>query len=150
MLIVGGGPALENLKATAEELGIADRTHFTGEVPHREIPHYQAALDVFLTASLSETQPLAYTEAMAVGTPIIAVKAPGSRDMIQDGHNGVLVPHDEGPEGLARAADTLLKDRSMYDDIRQAGMKWVERYDIGSATEKLLEVYERAKSLFEA
>ncbi|MFP3904949.1 MAG: glycosyltransferase [Armatimonadota bacterium] len=150
VLIVGGGPALDDLNNVAEKLDIADSIHFIGEVPHEEIPHYQAALDLFMTASLSETQPLAYTEAMAVGTPIIAVEAPGSRDMIQDGHNGVLVPHEEGPEGLARAANRLLEDRELYDDIRQAGMKWVELYDIGSATEKLLEVYERAKSLFEA
>ncbi|MFO7945635.1 MAG: glycosyltransferase [Armatimonadota bacterium] len=150
VLIVGGGPALENLRTAADELGITDRTHFTGEVPYDRIPDHQAALDVFLTASLSETQPLAYTEAMAVGTPIVAVKAPGSSDMIQDGHNGLLVSHEEGPEGMARAVSALLKDRQMYDDIRQAGMKWVERYDIGAATQKLLKVYERAQSSFEA
>lgn len=144
-LVVGGGPALAALKKLTGELGIADRTHFTGQISHDQIPAYQAALDLFLTASLSETQPLAYTEAMAVGTPVVAVDAPGSRDMIQHEHNGVLVPHDSGSEGLAAGAMKLLDDPTMYEAIRQAGLKWVERYDIRTASQKLLRVYDRAK-----
>ncbi len=142
LLMVGDGSARPGLEELVANLGISDRTCFTGETPHEQIPHYQAAVDIFITASESETQPLAYSEAMAVGTPVIAVDAPGSQDMIEHLHNGVLTDLGEGPQGLAEAACMLIEDRQLYAAISRRAKVWARRYDISSATDKLLGLYE--------
>ena len=51
---------------------------------------YQQA-DLFIFASISETQGLVLAEAMASGTPVIALDGPGQRDVIENGFNGYLV-----------------------------------------------------------
>jgi len=143
LLMVGDGFARTGLEELVAELGISDRTCFIGETPYEQIPDYQAAIDIFMTASVSETQPLAYTEAMAVGTPVIAVNAPGSQDMIEHLHNGVLTDLGEGPQGLAEAACMLIEDKQLCADIGQRAKVWAQRYDISSATDKLLALYEK-------
>lgn len=71
-MIVGRGPVIEDLKEQAEKLGINDRVIFTGEVPHDKVPVYYQMGDVFLNASISETQGLTFVEAMAAKTPVNA------------------------------------------------------------------------------
>ena len=46
VLIVGDGPMLEPLKALAVELGLDDRCHFSGRVPHSEVERYLSAVDI--------------------------------------------------------------------------------------------------------
>lgn len=143
LLLVGDGAARPALAEMAASLGIAERTHFVGETAHQEIPQWQAAIDIFVTASLSETQPLAYTEAMAVGTPVVAVSAPGSADMLQHLHNGMLTDPAEGAQGLAEAVNTLVEDRQLRARLGQQARQWVRRYEVSAATERLLMFYER-------
>lgn len=146
-LMVGSGAETRPLQKLAGELGISDRVTFTGAVAHSEVAHYQAALDVFMTASMSETQPLSYTEAMAVGTPIVAVRAPGAQDMIDHGENGLLSSHESGAEGLARQVLALQRDQDLRGRIIQTARERVQRYDISSVIDKLLEVYDRAATI---
>ncbi|MFK5261382.1 glycosyltransferase, partial [Lactiplantibacillus plantarum] len=65
LLIVGDGPAREDLEAQAAELGIADHVRFTGEIDHDDVGDYYRVGDVFVSASDSESQGLTYIEAMA-------------------------------------------------------------------------------------
>lgn len=148
-LMVGDGAERGCLQQRVEELGLADRVVFTGAVDREQVPHYQAALDVFMTASLSETQPLAYTEAMAVGTPVVAVRAPGAQDMIEDGVNGLLCEPEEGPEGLAGLVQRLRQEPGLCEAIRARGREHVRRYDLSVVTDRLLEVYQMAIERYE-
>ena len=140
-LLGGSGPELKSLMALAERIGIEDKVIFTGLIPHEQVPHYQAALDVFMAASMSETQPLSYTEAMAVGTPVAALRAPGAVDMIEDGNNGLLADPDEGPAGLARCALRLARDPDLCTALSQRARQWVRRYDLPTVIDRLLELY---------
>ncbi len=141
VLMVGDGAEMKSLRALADRLAIADRVVFTGAVDHEQVAHYQAALDVFVTASMSETQPLSYTEAMAVGTPVVAVRAPGARDMIESGTNGLLSEAGEGAAGLAAQVLLLARDRVLRDRIVATARQRVKRYDLGCVTDRLLEIY---------
>jgi glycosyltransferase involved in cell wall biosynthesis len=64
------------------------------------------AMDVFVFASHSETQGLVLIEAMAAGTPVVAVDAPGVREVVQDGVNGRLLPVDNARQ-FAQALHAL-------------------------------------------
>lgn len=143
-LVVGDGSEMKTLQAHARDIGIADKVTFTGFIDHSEIPHYQAALDAFVTASMSETQPLAYTEAMAVGTPVVALRAPGAQDMIEPNQNGLLSDPEDGAEGLAAEILKLAADPQLSATIAQTAKQRVRRYELGAVTDKLLEIYDTA------
>lgn len=65
LLIIGKGPDLEDFKLFAEQFDFGGRVIFSGEIPYEKIPIYYQIGDVFLNASISETQGLTFIEAMA-------------------------------------------------------------------------------------
>jgi 1,2-diacylglycerol 3-alpha-glucosyltransferase len=91
-LIVGDGPSRDALQGRVAGMAHGDRIHFAGNVDHSEVPAYDAALNLFLTASLFEVQPLSFAEAMAAGAPVIAMDAPGGNDMVEDGYTMTSPP----------------------------------------------------------
>ena len=144
LLLVGDGPEARDLRERVRALGILDRSHFAGRRPHEQIADCQDAIDIFVTASMSETQPLAYTEAMAVGTPVVAVRAPGAQDMIEHGHNGLLTDPAGGAQALAQAIEELARDPGKRAELGVNAHQWVRRYDVKAATQRLIGLYERA------
>lgn len=147
LLVVGDGPEKETMQRAAADQSVAGRVFFAGAVPHQDIGDFQAALDIFVTTSLSETQPLAYTEAMAVGTPVVAIKAPGSMDMIQPGVNGLLSEPEAGASGLAEMILALVQEDEFRAQIGRQAQQWVQQFDIDHVTDRLLEIYDQAEHL---
>jgi len=147
LLIVGDGPSRHTLEERARALPGGDRIIFTGRVEHRLIPQYDAALDLFITPSMFEVQPLSFAEAMAAGAPVIAMDAPGGNDMVEDGVNGRLVPPDEQGQGLARAALDLLRDPAARRAMGARAREWAMRYDRMTVVKRMLEAYEQAREL---
>lgn len=93
-LIVGGGPELDNLRALANDMGLAGQLVFTGMVPPEKTPGYYACGDIFTFASVTETQGLVVAEAMATGLPVVVVDEMGVKGIIRDGRDGCLSPND--------------------------------------------------------
>ncbi len=140
LVVAGGGGIAGALEERARRV-LGDRAIFTGAIPHAEVEHYHAAFDVFVTASMSETQPLAYTEAMYVGTPVVALATPGAADMIADGDNGLLVPPNEGAAGLAAAVERVLTEAGLADRLREGGRRFALERHYTRVAERLEEVY---------
>lgn len=88
LLVVGGGPAKEELEARATRLGLGKRVIFTGMVDPAEVQAYYQLGDVFVCASTSETQGLTYIEAAANGLPLICRHDPVLEDILREGENG--------------------------------------------------------------
>jgi len=141
LLLVGKGPRERNLRRTAQKLGLGERVVFTGAVPHDEVPHYAAAADVFVFPSVIETQGLALIEAMAASTPVVALEAPGSADVLAEG-GGLLVPAQE--HAFAEAVLGLLADEPRRRAMGEQATRAVRRYSIPAATARLLSVYDAA------
>jgi len=140
LLVVGDGGRRELLQNRARRR-LGDRAVFTGGIPHAEVKHYDAAMDVFVTASVSETMPLAYTEAMYCGTPVVAHATPGAADMIRDGETGLLVPPERGAEGLAEAVERVLDDPELRRRLLEGGRRFAESCAYPAIAERLEEVY---------
>ncbi len=141
LLLVGEGSEREDLQEMAEALGIGERVIFTGTVPHCEIPHYAAAADLFVFSSFTETQGLVLVEAMAAGTPVVAVEAPGPMDVLAHG-GGVLVPREE--EAFADAVLTLLATPERLQVLGEQARRATRPYAVDAAIERLLSVYDVA------
>lgn len=72
LLIVGDGPARETLEEQTESLNLKDNVRFIGEVDNDEVFHFYQLADLFVSASVTESQGLTFIEALAAGTPVIA------------------------------------------------------------------------------
>ena len=70
---------------------------FTGAVPHKNLPVYYQAADLFVFASLTETQGIVILEAMASGLPVIALKDDAFREIVTDNKNGFLIDPNSSP-----------------------------------------------------
>ena len=130
VLLVGGGPEEERLKAEVEALGLAGKVVFTGRVPHEQISRYYGLVDIFayprLPIRLTElVTPLKPLEAMAQGKLVVASDVGGHRELIHDGDNGFLFQAGSA-EALASSIAGLLRRRDQWESIRQRGREFVE------------------------
>jgi len=107
-LIGGTGPSVDPIKEIMAQEGLADRLHLAGMLKGKELANAYHAMDTFVFASQSETQGLVITEAMAAGIPVVAVDAPGVREIVKDGVNGRLLNSEE-IEGFVEALMWLKK-----------------------------------------
>lgn len=87
-LIVGDGPAKDDLENKAKQLGVEADVIFTGMIPSNLVREYYQLGDVFISASTSETQGLTYIEAAANGLPLLCQKDDCLNDVIEDSVNG--------------------------------------------------------------
>ena len=94
-LIVGDGPAREDLEKLAKKLEVSDYVIFTGMVPPSEVQDYYQLGDVFVSASTSETQGLTYIEAAANGLPLLCRQDDCLADVLQPGENGYEYTSEE-------------------------------------------------------
>jgi glycogen synthase len=130
VLLVGGGPQDTALKQQVMRLDLKDRVVFTGRVPHAEVNRYYDLIDVLVYARhpmrLTElVTPLKPLEAMAQGRLMVASDVGGHKELIEDGKTGVLFRAGDADE-LAGKVVALLKSEQVWDDMKQAGRRFVE------------------------
>jgi glycosyltransferase involved in cell wall biosynthesis len=97
-LLIGEGPSRGDVLATFERHGLSGRIHVGGVLQGSGLASAYKAMDVFAFASLTETQGMVLTEAMAAGVPVVALDAAGVREVLRDGENGRLVPRPDTEE----------------------------------------------------
>lgn len=144
LLIVGDGDLRPGYEVLARELGVARRTVFVGNIPHRETPPFYRTADLtVLPSSPPESFGLVLVESMACGTPVVASNIPGVRTVVTPGQDGYLTT----PGDVADLTHKLARMVALPSDQRQAmglaARRKVERlYAWPRIGERLVEVYE--------
>ena len=118
------------LEAQARALGVSERVHFTGRVPHAEVARYYALVDVFVypRRSMRVTElvtPLKPLEAMAQACIFVASDVGGHKELVRDGETGLLFPKDD-VQGLTRVLARTFAEREKWPRLRAAGRAFVE------------------------
>lgn len=90
LLILGGGPMLEQHTEEAKALGIDNMVHFTGAISHDLLPEYYAVAQAYVTASLSDTCSISMLEGMAMRLPVIHIRDELNAGQVIDGLNGYI------------------------------------------------------------
>ena len=90
LMIVGDGPEKPVLEDLAQKLGITDTVVFTGKVMHTDLPPYIHTCDIYVTASLSDTNSISMLEGMAGGLPVLQLYDELNADQVRDGVNGYM------------------------------------------------------------
>ncbi len=114
LLVAGDGDMESAWKALAAELGVAERAHFLGNLPHEQIPPHIRAADVFVLNSEYEGLSHTLLEVLNLGTPMIASGVCGNPEVVEDGVNGLLVdPRDHST--LLVALKRILDDPELAE-----------------------------------
>lgn len=150
LLLVGGGPQEDALRAQAERLGIADRVVFAGRVPQARVPAYSSLVDAFVfprkSMRLTElVTPLKPLEAMAQGRIVLASDVGGHRELIEDGVTGYLFRHEDIAD-LTRCVVGVLSRPVAPNQIIARGREFVENQrNWRTAAQRYADVYLRAR-----
>lgn len=100
--LVGGiGPSQSKIKALFKRHGLSRRLHMAGVLRDRRLADAYHSMNIFAFASKSETQGMVLAEAMAAGVPVVALDAPGVREMVVNNYNGRLLPSEDIEEFVA-------------------------------------------------
>ncbi len=130
LVMVGGGPMEQALRAQAAASSAAHAIHFVGRVPHEQVERYYSLIDLLvyprkhmrLTDLVTPLKPI---EAMAQHRLVAASDVGGHRELIRNGDTGTLFPPDD-PAALASAVAGVFADRSGWDAQKMRARQWVE------------------------
>jgi 1,2-diacylglycerol 3-alpha-glucosyltransferase len=140
-LIVGDGPSRQTMEEIFRNAGI-DRVYFSGVLQSSRLVSAYKAMDVFAFSSLSETQGLVLAEAMAAGVPVVALDAPGAREVVEDKVNGrLLYGADETAfhDALAWVVNRPTLER---EAMQQAIRRTAEAFSVRVTAARALEAYQ--------
>jgi glycosyltransferase involved in cell wall biosynthesis len=123
--IAGGGEDRPRLEQIAREKGVAQQVTFLGELDEVALHEEYERSAVFVLPSRKEGFGIVFLEAMWHGLPVVAARAAGALDVVEDEVTGILVP-PEAIEQLASAASGLLLLPEERERLGAAGRKRVE------------------------
>ena len=138
-LISATGPQESTYKKLAKQLGIDHQAIFAGQHAPPEVFNYYAAGDIFVFASVTETQGLVIAEAKAAGLPVVAVNAQGVADAVVDAVDGFLCPQNE--TAFAEKLDYLLENDFARKVMGQAARVNAEKFSARLIAEQIFAVY---------
>ncbi|MBI5708252.1 MAG: glycosyltransferase [Armatimonadetes bacterium] len=139
LCLVGDGPYRWECDEMVRQLGIGDRVRFFGFIPREAVDEVYAASDLFVFASVTETQGLVVQEAMAYGLPAVVVAGGGAGEAVDNQVDGFIVPNDA--RSFADCVLRVLADDEMHARMSTEALKSVR--DAGAATmvQSVLNVY---------
>lgn len=124
LLIAGTGPMADSFRDEVRQLGCDDAVQFLGF--RKDVPDLMAAVDLVVHPAVAEAFGLSLTEALYIGTPVVASRVGGIPEIITDGIDGVLVPPAE-PRALAETIVKMLHDPERRQAMAGAGREKVQR-----------------------
>jgi N-acetyl-alpha-D-glucosaminyl L-malate synthase BshA len=139
LIMVGDGPERVDAETEARELGVAQDVRFLGRLD--SVASLLQASDLFLLPSQTESFGLAALEAMACGSPVVASRAGGLPEVVDDGVNGILEPVGS-VEAMGRRAVELLRDPARHAAMREAAIAKAHEF----SADRIVPMYE---SLYE-
>jgi glycosyltransferase involved in cell wall biosynthesis len=139
LVIAGDGAREAELRARADELGIADRVHLIGL--RSDVDALLRAFDVGAMSSDWEGMPLFVFECMAAGTPLVATDVGGLPEVVEQGRTGILVPRRD-PTALGRAIAGLLADPERGRELAAAAAQRSEEFTIEAVSNRFADLYD--------
>lgn len=140
-LVAGKGPLEETIRDFFASQKMQHRLILTGVLDSQALVDAYHAMDVFAFASQSETQGVSLVEAMAAGTPVVALDAIGIHGLIKDGVNGVLLDREDQAEFAAALLRVLNLPPGEKNKMEDAARVTAEKYSKESCAERALSIY---------
>lgn len=141
LVLTAQGPLEVPLKSMVREMGLSLEKDvvFTGALPFDSLINVYYSADLFVFSSVTETQGLVLVEAMAAGLPVVAVRANGVNDMVDDQIDGILTNCNQ--DEFAGAIYQVLTDDLMYNRFKINARKKAELLSSANMANKLENIY---------
>jgi glycosyltransferase involved in cell wall biosynthesis len=137
-LVVGSGPSARQIKEIFERHGLRRRLRAVGSLDGQALTDAYHAMDVFVFASHSETQGMVLT--------VVALDAPGVREVVIDGYNGRLLASNRVQDFAAAMGEIAAVSSVQCRQLQQAARETAERFSMDRCGRELVNVYERLLS----
>ncbi|MHB1437844.1 MAG: glycosyltransferase, partial [Thiobacillus sp.] len=144
-LVIGSGPSETAMCDVFARAGLEARLHVGGILKQQALADALHAMDLFAFASTSETQGMVLTEAMAAGLPVVALDAPGVREVVRDRHNGRLLREATSAVFSAALQWVAALPAESLRDLKQAALETAEAFSMPRSADKALACYEALK-----
>ena len=130
LLIIGDGPQIGEIRERIKKEKGEENIILLGQIPHEELTKSSliAAADVFVTASLTENQPMTLLEAQANGTVCVGINTKGIKDVIRNGYNGFLAESDNKKD-FANKVLMVLKDDKLRQKMEKCAKEEAKKYE---------------------
>lgn len=152
LMILGGGPCLPELTEQAKRLGIDKQVIFTDVIPHEKLPDYYGACQLYVTASLSDTNSISMKEAMATGLPVLHIKDPLNAGQVVDGVNGFIYRNAEEMYAILKRYQAMTNEEkaaltaSVINSVKIYGCEALAKYLVGVYKKAIKEKQEKISS----
>jgi glycosyltransferase involved in cell wall biosynthesis len=140
--VVGDNQNLSAMKALCSKYGVENSFHFLGWQSQNQIQEHYHRASVFVMPSLIEAFGVVFLEAMASGVPVIGGAVGGTRELIKEGVNGLLVPPRDH-RFLAERILSLLQNEEFRQQLIRNGRETVKRYGVEEMLQETYQLYER-------
>jgi len=140
-VIAGDGPNKPDLEELAERLGLQENIKFIGMVSHDKINSIYQMADVFVGASVTETQGLTYYEAIMNKVPVICRNDQCLSSVVEDGETGLIY---ESRKQFMTNISNLLFDEDLYQKMKSECENYKYRNKLDDFAIKLETVYQQA------
>jgi 1,2-diacylglycerol 3-alpha-glucosyltransferase len=142
-VVVGEGPSAQELKDVFEQRRIPRRLHLVGSLEGQRLADAYHAMDAFAFASHTETQGMVLAEALMAGAPVVAVDAPGAREVVLDGRNGFLLAQDDVDAFAASLERIAAMSGAERETLREQARRTGKRFALDRSVNRFLDLYRR-------
>jgi 1,2-diacylglycerol 3-alpha-glucosyltransferase len=141
-IVAGSGPSESEIKRIFADRSLSDQLRMLGTVTGQDLAHVYQAMDLFVFSSKSETQGMVLTEAMAAGTPVIALDASGAREVVEDGRNGRLLSENASRRSFVQAIREFTEDATRAEEWQKEALKTANRFSRERSADRLVHLYQ--------
>jgi hypothetical protein len=126
LILIGDGPEYNALAEMVHSNSLDKKVHLVGSKPHREIPKWLSAADIFVLPTYYEGLPNVVIEAMACSLPVVATRVGGIPEAVIDGQTGLLVDAKD-TEQLKAAMERMITDDEFRASAGREGLAHVHK-----------------------
>jgi len=148
IVLVGTGPAAEELREQTRNLGLEKRVSFLGFVRDEDLLPLRRSCDFFVIPSVADLQSLSTMEAMACGLPVIAANAYALPELAHHNENGFLFRPGNSAE-LAHDIDLLAGDKELRSRMGAASLRIIAHHDSEKVLTEWEGIYQRLANEFQ-
>jgi len=143
LVLVGDGPNRKEMETLSETLGVRERVRFLGKIPHQELLasgliHHARA---FVTASVTENQPMTVIEAICCGLPLIVPQVPSMEELSEN--NALFFPPRDA-DALGERILQLAQDDTLFHTLAEASHRMAARFDGAQIAQRFEDLYREA------
>ncbi len=132
LLIIGDGPQMEELKFRIKKFNLIKNVFILGKIEHDILVKsaIYKACDLFVTASITENQPMTILEAQANGLVCVGINKRGIKDLIKTKYNGYATKYNKSE--FVNSIIKLLTNNNLYKKMQKNTLKEIKNHEMGN------------------